>query len=199
MAPSAAPPPSIASAVADRYSAIGAEPTGEQSIPVGREWATRLGYPDKLLGTIPVPALAAFTGIGAPILAADLQRGEIVLDLGCGSGLDTILAARQVSEKGHVHSVDFAPAMVERAAAAAATAGCHNVTTHQCSAASLPLNRESIDVALVNGLFNLTPEKEAVVREVRRVMRPSGRITGSEIVITDGKPAPRPDLESWFR
>jgi ubiquinone/menaquinone biosynthesis C-methylase UbiE len=185
--------------VANRYSAIGAAPAEEPSIPVGREWAIALGYPERLLESIPTAAVDAFTGIGAPLLLADLKGGDVVLDLGCGAGVDAILASSAVGKAGQVRAVDFAPAMVGRARSAVSEAGCHNVSVREASAVSLPLADQSVDVVLVNGLFNLTPDKEAVVRELQRVLRQSGRIVASEIVITDGKPAARPDLESWFR
>ena len=190
---------SILQAVSERYGAIGDDPSAEGSIPVGRSWATRLGYPNLLLDTVPASALDGFTGIGIPILHADLNPGEVVLDLGCGGGLDTILAARQVGENGHVYGIDLAPGMVKRASQAVEETGCHNITIRVSAADSLPLTDESIDVTLVNGLFNLTPDKAAVVKEVHRVLRPGGRVVGSEIVITDGQPAADPDLESWFR
>jgi len=191
--------PSILQAVSNRYAAIGDDPSQEMSIPVGRDWATRLGYPKVLLDTAPATALDAFTGIGVPILQAGLSVGETVLDLGCGGGLDTILAAELVGETGHVHGVDLASGMVKRASQAVEETGCRNVTIQRAAADSLPLEHESIDVTLINGLFNLTPNKASVVQEVHRVLRPGGRVVGSEIVITDGQPAADPDLESWFR
>jgi ubiquinone/menaquinone biosynthesis C-methylase UbiE len=89
--------------------------------------------------------------------------------------------------------------MVKRASQAVDETDCHNTTIHTAAADFLPLADESIDVTLVNGLFNLTPDKAAVVTEVHRVLRPAGRVVGSEIVITDGQPAAGLDLESWFR
>lgn len=189
----------VRSAVAARYSAIGGSPAAETAIPVGRAWAEQLGYPDSWLDAAPPIALSSFTGIGAPLLDAELREGEQVLDLGCGAGVDTVLMARRVGPTGHVYAVDLAPGMIAAAAQAIAEAGLRNVTLYEAGAEDLPLPDASVDVAMVNGLFNLVPDKHAVIHELSRVVRPGGHIVGAEIVITDDR-QPQPfDPESWFR
>jgi arsenite methyltransferase len=185
----------IRTAVADRYSAIGSDPVAEASIPAGRSWAESLGYPPKSLDTVPVSALASFTGIGTPIFSADLSPGERVRDLGCGAGLDSILMSRMVAPQGHVYGVDLAGGMINAARAAAAEATRDNVTLTVAAAENLPLPGESVDVAVANGLFNLAPDKAAVASELRRVLRPGGRLVGAEIVITDQRPPGQLNLE----
>jgi SAM-dependent methyltransferase len=189
----------IRDAVASRYSVIGQDPAAEVVIPVGRSWAERLGYPASLIESVPVSALASFTGIGAPALIADLAPGDQVLDLGCGAGLDTVIIARWVAPHGHVHAVDLAPGMIAAARESVRAAGVHNVTVWQAFAEHLPLPDASIDVAVVNGLFNLAPDKIAVASELGRVIRPAGRLLGAEIVITDDRLPQSFDPESWFR
>jgi ubiquinone/menaquinone biosynthesis C-methylase UbiE len=148
---------------------------------------------------VPPVALNSFTGIGAPVLFAGLSPGEGVLDLGCGAGLDSTLMARMVAPHGHVYGVDIAPGMIATARTAVAEAGLDNVTIIESAAENLPLPDQSIDIAVVNGLFNLAPDKGAVASELRRVLRPGGRMVGAEIVITDNRPPAQPDLEAWFR
>lgn len=189
----------IRAAVADRYSAIGTTPSGEEAIPRGRKWAEHLGYPATELVSVPATALASFTGIGAPLFDAELTWGEYVLDLGCGAGLDSILMARRVGPEGRVYGVDLAPGMVTAARSAVAESGLRNVTILQAAAEALPLLDSSIDVVVVNGLFNLVPNKGAVLREIFRVIRPGGRLVGAEIVITDDRKPQPYDPESWFR
>jgi SAM-dependent methyltransferase len=189
----------IRTAVAARYSAVGRDPAAETVIPVGREWAERLGYPASLLDAVPAIAVSAFTGIGAPAFVAGLTAGERVLDLGCGGGLDTVIMARQVAPEGQVHGIDLAPAMLATARQAVAQAGLKNVTLREAAAESLPLPDSSIDVAVVNGLFNLVPDKAAVAAELTRVLRPNSRLVGAEIVITDAREPQAFDAESWFR
>ncbi|HEX8917205.1 MAG TPA: methyltransferase domain-containing protein, partial [Chloroflexota bacterium] len=128
----------IRSAVAERYSAIGRNPAAEATIPTGRAWAERLGYPPDLLDSVPSGALDSFTGIGTPALCADLSPGERVLDLGCGAGLDTILMARVVGPQGQVYGVDMAPGMISAARAAVAEASLDNVTLIAAAAEALP-------------------------------------------------------------
>jgi SAM-dependent methyltransferase len=139
----------IRSAIADRYSAVGTAPSAEDEIPTGRLWAERLGYPLEVLDTVPARALASFTGIGTPILLAGLSPGERVLDLGCGAGLDSILAARLVAPHGQVDGVDLAPGMIAAARAAVAEALLDNVTIAEAAAENLPLASGSMDVAVV--------------------------------------------------
>jgi arsenite methyltransferase len=189
----------IRSAVAARYSMIGANPALEDAIPRGRAWAERLGYPPSMLSDIPPVAVDSFTGINTPLLSADVQAGEHVLDLGCGAGLDSLLAAKAVGPSGHVYGVDHAPGMVANARQAVDEAGAKNVTILEALAEAIPLPDQAVDVAMVNGLFNLAPDKAAVAAELHRVLRPDGRLVGAEIVITNDRPPDQLDLEAWFR
>lgn len=189
----------IQMAVARRYSAIGQHPEEESSIPSGCAWALALGYPPALLDGLPLPALEAFTGIGTPVLNAGLRAGERVLDLGCGGGLDTILAGRMVGPAGRVYGVDLAAGMVARARESVTAERLANIEIHEAAVHDLPLADGAVDAVIANGLFNLVPNKAAVAAEVTRVTRPGGRLIGAEIVITDGRSPGVPDLESWFR
>ena len=151
-----------------------------------------------VLDAVPSSALDSFTGIGSPLLHANLKPDEHVLDLGCGAGLDSILAARQVGPKGRVYGVDLAPGMLAAAHSAVFEALLQNVTLLEAPAEQLPLPDGSVDGLLINGLFNLVPDKP-VAREVARALRPGGRLLGAEIVVTDNRGSAEPDLEAWFR
>jgi SAM-dependent methyltransferase len=188
----------IRSAVASRYSTIGSDPAAEGTIPSGRAWAVQLGYPSHVLDRTPDLSVESFTGIAAPVFDADLRPGDRVLDLGCGAGLDSIVAAHRIGPAGHVTAIDLAPGMVDAARRAVAAAGLSTVTVIQAPAESIPLSDASVDVALVNGLLNLTPDKSAVVHELARVLTPTGRVVGAEIVITDDRRLSPPTVESWF-
>lgn len=178
-------PDALRAAVAEQYGRVALQPQGRFPFPVGRAFAESLGYPAQLLDTLPRAAVDAFAGISYPLRFAGLQPGETVLDLGCGAALDTILGARQVGPGGHVYSLDLSDAMVQCARANVAAAGLDNVTCHRAAAEDIPLGDGSVDVVVVNGIFNLCPSKEAVMRQVWRVLRPGGRIVVSEIVLRD--------------
>lgn len=178
-------PDALRAAVAMQYGKVALQPKGRFPFPVGRAFAERLGYPPNLLDTLPRLSVDAFAGISYPLKFADLQPGEIVLDLGCGAAMDTILCARQVGPSGQVHGLDLSDAMLECARANVVAAGLDNVTFHRAPAEEIPLGDDSVDVVVVNGIFNLCSNKTHVMAEVFRVLRAGGRIVVSEIVLRD--------------
>ena len=187
-------------AVRERYEAVATDPTAPASFRVGREFAEALGYPADLLDRLPPESVARFTGVATPVFAAALQPGQRVLDLGCGAGVDTAVAAEAVGAAGRVVAVDIAPGMARQTAQTAAALGLKPVAVCQASAEALPLPSASVDCVLVNGLFNLAPDKADVLAEVARVIRPGGRLMAAETVLT--KPLAEDELTSlddWFR
>lgn len=184
----------------DRYNAVASEPTAAYGFQVGRAFAEALGYPAALLDQLPPASVARFTGVATPVYAAALRPGEWVLDLGCGAGLDTIVAAQAVGPTGRVIALDFAAAMTCQTSAAVAALQLEQVTVCQASAEALPLPSASVDCVLVNGLFNLAPDKQRVIAEAARVTRPGGRLVAAETVLT--RPLAESELSSlddWFR
>ncbi|HLZ68762.1 MAG TPA: methyltransferase domain-containing protein [Dehalococcoidia bacterium] len=193
-------PDAVQAAVRERYSGVAAEPARDFGFPVGRAFAEAVGYAPELLAALPAEAAEAFAGVACPVPRAELHPGETVVDLGCGAGLDSLLAARAVGETGHVIGVDFAPQMVERARRVANVARMPQVEIRLADGCALPLADESADAVLVNGIFNLNPDKTALLREAGRVLRPGGRLVAAEIILT----APLPEgeghsLDDWFR
>ena len=125
-----------------------------------------------------------------------------MLDLGCGSGLDTLIAAQRTGAAGRVYGVDFSSAMLERARRAAADVAPENVEFLQADAERIPLPDASIDVALVNGIFNLNRLRSELFRELARVVRPGGQVFGAELILTSrsrisSKPAGQTGLPEW--
>lgn len=181
------------------YSAAAEHPHAEHPFPVGRLFAEAVGYPKDLLDELPAAA-AAFTGLSNIALWAAIPPGAAVLDVGCGAGLDALIAARRAGDAGRVTGLDFSPAMLARARRAAAQAGCRNVNFHQSDAETLPLPDNSVDVALVNGLFNLNPAREQIFRELGRVVRSGGDLFAAEIVLRAPLPPDaRPGEADWFK
>jgi arsenite methyltransferase len=185
--------------VRDAYSAAALHPHEEHAFPVGREFARCLGYPDHTLATLPVLCVEAFTGVSNVSVLADIREGDTVLDLGCGAGLDSLIAARRTGPSGTVVGVDFSSTMLDRARCAARDAGIHNAVFCQAAAEALPLPDDSIAVALVNGIFNLNPARDAIFRELARVVEPGGRVYAAELVLREPLPPDsQPDDKDWF-
>jgi ubiquinone/menaquinone biosynthesis C-methylase UbiE len=145
-----------------------------------------LGYDAHEIDRLPLSVTESFAGVGNPLALGALHRGQTVLDLGCGAGLDSILAARRVGPTGKVIGVDFSGEMVEKARRNADAVGLSNVAFLQAEVDTMPLTDESVDVVISNGVFNLCIDKPRVVAEAFRVLRPGGRIQMADILLDDG-------------
>ncbi|RPI33510.1 MAG: methyltransferase domain-containing protein [Chloroflexota bacterium] len=155
-------------------------------------------YSPDLLSGLPSDVAGFSLGCGDPITQAGLKPGEIVLDLGSGGGLDCFLASRQVGETGRVIGVDMTPEMLARARSAAQRMGIANVEFRQGYLEELPVENESVDVVISNCVINLSPDKNRVFREVYRTLKPGGRFSVSDIVISGQLPDTlRENMEAW--
>lgn len=181
------------------YSAAAENPQAEHPFPVGSNFAKSLGYPPDLLADLPAMALEAFAGVSNVAIFADIPLGATVLDLGCGAGLDSLIAARRVGPTGRVIGVDFSEAMLSRARQAAAASGLANVEFRQTEAEKLDLADGAVDLALVNGIFNLNPARDQIFRELARVVRPGGAVYAAELILREPLPPQVQASETnWF-
>jgi SAM-dependent methyltransferase len=140
------------------------------------------------LAGLPRGAVVLALGVGHPVRHVGVRPGETILDLGCGAGIDTLLAARAAGPTGKAIGVDMTPEMVERARHHAAVAGLDNVEIREGLMEALPLADGSVDAAVSNGVLNLSTRKSRVLAEVMRVLRPGGRVSIADLVLDQALP-----------
>jgi arsenite methyltransferase len=162
------------------YTDVSTAPAQEFIFPTGRAWAQELAYPEPELSRVPDATVESFAGVANHWLLGGVEPGSVVLDLGCGAGTDLLIAAQTA---GRAIGVDMTPAMLERAAASASAMGLTNVELYESLIETLPLDDESVDLVISNGVIDLVPDKAAAFAEIDRVLRPGGRLQLADVVI----------------
>jgi SAM-dependent methyltransferase len=180
------------------YTEVSTDQDQEFIFPTGRAWAEELGYPQPELARVPDATAESFAGVANPFSLGRVEPGEVVLDLGCGAGTDLLIAAQMTGPEGHVIGVDMTAAMLERARASARAMDLTNVEVHESLIESLPLDDDSVDVVLSNGVIDLVPDKDAVFAEIDRVLRPGGRLQVADVIIhTEVSEDARKRIDLW--
>jgi SAM-dependent methyltransferase len=170
-------------AIRDEYDVVAAEPTRGFHFHTGRPLVRRLGYEDEWLAGVPEASIASFAGTGNPFSLGRLREGERVVDVGCGAGIDSLIAARMVGPTGQVVGIDMTPAMLDKATASVAEAGLTHVEFRLGYGESLPVPDAWADVVISNGVLNLMPDKVAALTEMARVLKPGGRLQIGDILV----------------
>jgi SAM-dependent methyltransferase len=166
------------------YTRVATDPSGTFHFHRGPAYAADLlGYDVSALAALPSEATASFAGVANPHRLAAIPTGATVVDIGCGAGMDLLLAARAIGQRGHAIGVDMTESMAERARAGARAIGLANVEVRLGDALSLPIDSQSVDVVISNGVLNLTPDKDVAFSEVFRVLKPGGQFLYADIVI----------------
>ena len=188
----------LRSAIKDEYTEVAVRPLQGFHFLTGRVLADRLGYPGVRVAALPDAVVESFAGVGNPFSLGALNAGETVLDLGSGSGFDAFQAATMVGPTGTVIGVDMTPAMNEKAQGNAQLLGLPNVEFRTGYLEALPLDDESVDVVISNGVVNLCPDKATVLGEAFRVLKPGGRMQISDIVVARSVPDDaKTDIALW--
>jgi len=186
--------------VKDKYSEVSKNPCGVFNFPVGKIFALKVGYPKEVLDNLPPSLTESFTGANNPQPFTELKKGEVVLDLGCGAGLDLYFYAKSVGEKGKVYGLDISEDMVSKAKQNMELVGIKNAEISIGESDNLSFNDNFFDVVASNGIYNLSPDKEAVMKEVYRVLKPGGRTVFCEIVLKEPlSEDERKSHSDWFR
>lgn len=172
----------LKSEIRKTYAAVSTEPGRDFIFPTGRAWAEDLDYPPEL-AAVPESAVESFAGVANPFALGRLEPGERVLDLGCGAGMDMLVAAAMVGPTGSVTGIDMTVEMLAKARASADAMGVSNVTLVEGEVERLPFPDEAFDVVISNGVIDLVPDKDAVFGEIHRVLAPGGRIQFADVTI----------------
>ena len=167
--------------VRDKYREVALAPDAEHHFHTGRRLAALLGYDPTIVDALPDRAVESFAGVANPFSLRVIQPGEHVVDVGSGAGFDSFIAAHHVGVNGHVVGVDMTPEMLAKSRATATLLGLHNVEFRDGFAEALPVDDESADVVISNGVFNLCADKRAAFNEVLRVLRPGGTLQFADI------------------
>jgi SAM-dependent methyltransferase len=173
----------IFKAVADMYTDVATHPEKTFHFPTGRLACLFVGYPGHQLDLIPATAPESFAGVGYPFAAGVVREGDSVLDIGSGSGTDTLIASALTGARGKVYGLDMTRAMLDKLRRNIAAMGAKNVEPVEGNAEEIPLPDACIDVVTSNGVLNLVPDKTRAFAEIARVLKPGGRLQIADIAL----------------
>ena len=180
--------PDPLASIRSKYREVAQAASGHFPYPVGRESALKLGYLPEWLDGVPAAALDRFVGVGNPFEIERPRHGWSVLDAGCGTGVDTLIAARLVGQQGKAVGVDATPEMVAVGRQAAKDAALGNTEFHEVNIESLPFSDASFDQVISNGVLNLLANKAAGFQELHRVLKPGGVMALADLLLMENLP-----------
>ncbi len=185
-------------AIQKEYRAVAEKPDQDFHFHTGRELAKIVNYEDAWLEGVPEEVIASFAGTGNPFSMGELQSDEKVLDLGCGAGIDSMIAANQVGKSGAVKGIDMTEEMLTRARAGAGSLDLPQLSFQLGHLEELNVDDNWADVIISNGVLNLCPDKLGTYREIHRVLRPGGRIQIADIMVAREVPeGAKKNIDLW--
>jgi arsenite methyltransferase len=190
----------IETGIREKYVQVAVSPGGHFNYPVGRAGLKALGYDPTWTDRLPEHVADSYCGVGNPFSLGEIRPGDNVLDIGCGAGVDTIIAAMMVGSHGRAMGIDLVPEMVRRAEKNRRQMGAGNLRFREADAATLDVGDNSFDVVISNGVFNLIPEKGEALKTIFRMLKPAGRLMLAD-QIARGPVAKdlKARIGNWFR
>ena len=185
-------------AIKKEYENVAVYPDKGYHFHTGREAANRIGYDKTLYDSVPEKNIASFAGTGNPFNLGPINPGDVIVDVGSGSGFDSLIASKIVGPNGRVIGIDMTPAMLKKARSGASEVGTTNIEFRKGHVEDLPLPDEFADVIISNGVLNLTPDKKKTLSEWERVLKPGGRLYIGDILVQKSIPqSALEDISLW--
>lgn len=180
------------------YANVALDPHKGYHFHTGRDALGIIGYDESLLEGLPEANIASFAGTGNPFMLGPINTGDIVVDIGSGSGLDALIASKLVGPGGRVIGIDMTPEMLSKAQAGAKEMGAANVEFRKGLVEDLPLPDNFADFVISNGVLNLTLNKVDTLRKWARILKPNGRLYIGDILVSKTVPeSAMDDIALW--
>ncbi len=190
----------IHNGIRDKYAKVAVSPEGQFKYPTGRAGLEQLKYDAAIVSELPESVAGSFCGVGNPFSLGEIPPGSRLLDIGCGAGVDALVASKVVGPSGKVMGIDITPEMIRRAEVNKKEIGAQNVFFQLNRVQDLTGIEASFDVVMSNGVLNLIPEKEEVLEAVFRLLKPGGwLLVADQFLVGPASNDLKARIQSWFQ